>query len=146
MTRSDKRYIGNEIIKRLNTPVVRCSVQMNGREKTLPELVRVAIEDDFPELCASEREELSELIVKQAIHSRYPALQISPLSARLNLQEILLLSHIEREELPRSMSTVQKLIDVMEDNEDDRAETIAQALRIFKDIMQSQNEPAGVNY
>lgn len=135
MTASDKIYIENEIIAALNEVPARVSAKMHGKTNTVKQFVRVKLADEFPNLLEGAVEDIEKDILARAKRSSYPDEPLGKASRHLNAGEILLLSSLTVCNLQKMKATIEELVGVMRDNDDERAELLAQVLPTLEAIV-----------
>ncbi len=144
MTRSEKTFIANEIIDKLNESYVRSLVVSEGKEKTIGEIVMEVLAA-HGELDVAVAEKILNQVLQQAKNSEYPTEEIPKATVKLNLAEVLFLTDVRMQDLVKTENVLQSLVNVMSDNDDGRAGALCEAIKVVSEILFSRFESRGVN-
>ena len=138
MTGEEKRYVANEVIDNLNMAITRV-LALNVRKKEfVKEYTDCYFAGQADEILPGDKEEIENMVFSAVKNSQYPHEIIPHLYCNLSLQEILFLSDICKSDLQKAFSTLFSLLCLMQDNEDDRAEQIAQGYRVIAEILREK--------
>ncbi len=127
MTNEEKRYVANEIIQQLNDPFARCLAQETGKGVTVQSLIRYNFEG-VDDLLEGDKEDISKMVQEAARGCAYPDEQIPSITVKLTFEELLELSDIQKGHIETTMITLGALVEVMQDNEDERTPLIGAVL------------------
>ncbi len=133
MTNSEKRDVANLIIEELNSPHTRIIAKSEGKAELVHDIALYFF--DGLDLLPGAREDIREMVKAAAFGCRYPTERIPAVTCKLSFEEVLLLSDVTKTGLHRAGETLFKLLQAMQDNDDERTAAIAGACRVVTEIL-----------
>lgn len=139
MTGEEKRYVANEVIDELNRAITRV-LALNVRKKEfVKEYMDCYFAGQADEILPGDKEEIENMVFSAMKNSQYPDEIIPGVHCKLSLEEILLLSDICKSDLQVTCGTLFLLLCLMQDNDDERADQIAQGYHVIAEILREKS-------